>query len=49
MIALLLERGVDCLFRQHQFRRIDFRTGRSLGKDDHIITLAKPTQRPNGR
>ena len=46
MIAPLLERGVDCLFRQHQFRRIDFRTGRSLGKDDHTMTLAKPTQRP---
>ena len=46
MIGLLLERGVDCVFRQHQFRRIDFRSGRSLGKDDHIITLTKPTQRP---
>lgn len=46
MIALLLEHNVDSVFRQHQLRAIDFRRGRRLGKDDHIITLVKPSQRP---
>ena len=46
MMALLLERGVDSLFRQHQLRRIDFRAGRRLGPDDHVITLVRPSQRP---
>jgi hypothetical protein len=46
MIVLLLGRGVDSLFRQHQLRRIDFRTGRRLGHEDHVITMKKPAQRP---
>jgi hypothetical protein len=46
MIALLLERGVDSLFRQHQLRKINFHGGVSLGDDDHVITLKKPSQRP---
>lgn len=47
MIALLLAIGVDSLFRQHQLRRIDFRGGRRLGRDDHVITLKRPAQRPD--
>lgn len=47
MIALLSQKGVDSLFRQHQKRSSDFRTGRRLGKDDHLITLKRPTQRPD--
>lgn len=31
MMASLLAHGVDGLFRQHQHRRVDFRTGRRLG------------------
>jgi hypothetical protein len=46
MIALLVARGVDCLFRQHQQRRADFRSGTRLGPDDHRITLARPAQKP---
>jgi hypothetical protein len=46
MIALLLARGVDSLFRQHQLRKVDFRSGRRLGPDDHVITWKKPLQRP---
>jgi len=42
MIALLLARGVDSLFRQHQTRKIDFRGGRRLGHDDHVITMKRP-------
>lgn len=47
MIALLLARGVDSLFRQHQLRKIDFRGGKRLGHDDHVITLPRPAQRPD--
>jgi hypothetical protein len=46
MIALLLERGVDSLFRQHQTRKVDFRGGRRLGHEDHVITIKKPPQSP---
>lgn len=46
MIALLLARGVDSLFRQHQLRKVDFRGGRRLGDDDHLITLRRPAKPP---
>jgi hypothetical protein len=46
MIAMLQERGVDSLFRQHQHRKIDFRKGVRVGHDDHLIVLTKPSQRP---
>ena len=42
-IAQLLH--VEVVFRQHQLRKVDFRKGQRLGKDDHIITWEKP-QRP---
>ena len=42
LIALALKRGLNVVFRQHQRRRVDFRTGRRLGRDDHLITWAKP-------
>lgn len=41
-LALLLARGVDGLFRQHQKRTVDFRRGTSLGPDDHLMTLSRP-------
>jgi len=47
MIAALLAIGVDSLFRQHQLRKIDFRSGRRLGDDDHVIVMKKPAQRPD--
>jgi hypothetical protein len=46
MIASLSTRGVDSLFRQHQLRKTDFRGGRRLGDDDHVITMKKPAQKP---
>ena len=46
MIAQLLSRGVNSLFRQHPLRKIDFRGGRRLGPDDHVIAMKKPAQRP---
>ncbi len=45
VIALARALGIDVLFRQHQLRKVDFRRGQRLGKDDHLITWAKP-QRP---
>ena len=45
MIAELLQRGVDGLFRMHQRRKFDFRGGRQLGFEDHVVTWTKP-ERP---
>jgi Transposase DDE domain len=45
MIAELLHRGVDGLFRMHQRRKFDFRKGRQLGFEDHVVTWTKP-ERP---
>ena len=42
MIALLCQRKVDVCARLHQRRREDFRRGRRLGPDDHLITWTKP-------
>jgi hypothetical protein len=36
------QRGIDSVMRKHHNRRADFRTGKRLGKDDHIITVPKP-------
>lgn len=44
-IAGLARRGVDALFRMHQRRKFDFRRGRRLGIEDHVVTWAKP-ERP---
>jgi hypothetical protein len=41
-IALLVKRRVDCVLRKHQLRPTDFRTGRRLGRDDHLVTWRKP-------
>jgi hypothetical protein len=46
VIADLLHRGVDVVFRLHQTRKADFRRGRRLGPDDHIVTWPR-TQRPD--
>ena len=43
-LAMLL--GIDIVFRQHQRRKVDFRKGKRLSKDDHLITWTKPKQRP---
>lgn len=44
-IALLARRGVDVVVRKHQARPTDFRRGRRLGTDDHVVSWPKP-QRP---
>lgn len=45
MIALLIQQGVDVVFRLHQLRHYDFRRGRRLGQADHIVAWQRP-QRP---
>jgi Transposase DDE domain len=40
----LSERGVDGLFRMHQRRKHDFRRGRRLGVEDHVVTWTKPSR-----
>jgi hypothetical protein len=44
-LAMLKRRGVDSVYRQHQLRPIDFRRGKRLGRNDHLLTWKKP-QRP---
>jgi Transposase DDE domain len=42
LIVLAQVRGIHVVFRQHQLRRTDFRRGRRLGPDDHVVTWNKP-------
>jgi hypothetical protein len=46
-IAALQARGVDVLVRLHQCRTADFRRGRRLGREDHLVTWPKPRQVPD--
>jgi hypothetical protein len=41
-IAGLLQRGVDVVVRMHQKRGFDFRRGKRIGTDDHIVTWRRP-------
>jgi hypothetical protein len=43
-IRQLVERSVDGLFRLHQSRRCDFRRGRRLGIEDHVVRWTKPAR-----
>ncbi|MEX0959193.1 MAG: IS4 family transposase [Burkholderiales bacterium] len=45
-IAMLAERGVDILTRQHHRRITDFRQGQRLGHRDRLVTWWRP-QRPD--
>jgi hypothetical protein len=47
VIAALQARGVDVLVRLHQCRTADFRRGRRLGREDHLVTWPKPRQVPD--
>jgi len=44
-LARLAARGIDVVVRLHQMRSADFRKGKRLGKDDHLVDWLKP-QRP---
>lgn len=41
-IAHLKTLGVDCVFGKKQSRAVDFRKGRKLGPNDHVVTWKKP-------
>lgn len=49
LLAELQARGVDIIFEQHGGRRrsTDFRRGQRLGERDHLITLPKPSIKPD--
>ena len=40
-LAVLLARGVDAVLRLHQFRKLDWRSGRRLGKRDRLVRWSK--------
>lgn len=42
VIALLQFLGVDVCFRKHHGRLTDFRRGKRLGKDDHLVIWTRP-------
>jgi Transposase DDE domain len=41
-VALLSAQGVDVVLRDHKNRPVDFRKGRRLGDDDHLVEWRKP-------
>jgi Transposase DDE domain len=41
-LALVRQRGADLVTRLHQRRRADFRRGRRLGREDHVVSWDKP-------
>jgi Transposase DDE domain len=41
-MALLLQRGVYCVFRLHQRRSKDMRQGKRLGDDDRLVIWTRP-------
>lgn len=41
-LAFWQSRGVDAVVRLHQARRADFRTGRRLGREDHVVVWSRP-------
>lgn len=43
-MAMLKQRGVDCVFRFTSHRTANFRRGRRLGNGDHIVQWIKPTK-----
>lgn len=47
MLALLKAKGADGLMRLHQSRPTDFRQGKSLGKEQRLVTWSKPKRPAN--
>jgi Transposase DDE domain len=43
-LALTRQHGADLISRLHQRRRADFRRGRRLGRDDHVVIWPKPAR-----
>lgn len=47
-LALVQQQQADGVFRKHQRRRSDFRRGKRLGKDDHLVEWSRPACCPQG-
>lgn len=47
LMASLIKRGISGVFPLHHTRQPDFKTGRILGKKDHIVSWKKPVAKPN--
>ena len=45
LLALMQQRGVDAVLRQHACRKTDFRRGRMIARREHVVSWKKP-QRP---
>jgi uncharacterized MnhB-related membrane protein len=45
-LVCVMAQQADAVFRCHQRRRCDFRRGKRLGKDDHIVRWFKPQRCP---
>jgi hypothetical protein len=43
-MTMLAQRGVDCVCRLTSHRTVDFRRGKRLGPDDHIVLWFKPVK-----
>ena len=43
-VALFWKLGIDVCFRKHQMRQTDFRRGKRLGKNDHLVTWHRPAR-----
>jgi Transposase DDE domain len=43
-MVMLKQRGVDCVCRLTSHRKADFRRGKRLGQDDHVVKWLKPTK-----
>ena len=41
-VALLRGQGIDIVMRLHQRRQVDFRGGRRVGREDHVVSWTKP-------
>src|SRR5262249_23079092 len=41
-VALLQGQGIDIVMRLHQRRQVDFREGRRVGREDHVVSWSKP-------
>ena len=48
LIAGLLEKGVHFIGRTHQARKIDFRRGRKISRNQRLVVWTKPRQAPKG-
>jgi hypothetical protein len=45
LLAMAMQRNVDCVVRQHQRRKTDFRRGQCIAKGDHVVVWRRP-ERP---